>query len=150
MRPQALRKVLRVRRSGYTFAFSFNTALSLTLCLDSSACAQVSAARRELVRELVRARRGDLPLMLDWSRCGSARSKVSHAWLQLAPDQGAISFKPLSCDSSTVSLAFDGTVAECPCMAVDTLVLLPGGMQQAASVEACAAPEAIAEVCSAE
>ena len=100
------------------------------------------------MRELVRARRGDLPLMLDWSRCGSGRSKVSHAWLQLAPDQGAISFKPRNCDSSIVSLAFDGTVAECPCMAVDTLVLLPGGMQQVASVKACAASEAIAEVCS--
>ena len=108
----------------------------------------MSAARRELVRELVRARRGDLPLMLDWSRCGSRRSNVRMAWLQLAPDEGTLSLTPRSCDSGLVSLARDDKVAGCPCMAVDTLVLLPSGMHEAASVGCCAASKAIAEVCS--
>ena len=107
------------------------------------ACVQVFAARREMVRELLHARRSDLPLTLDLRASGSG---VSLGWLRLAPNQGALIVVPRERGGSLMAPTRGGALAEYPRMGVDALVLLPGDVQQAASIRGCEASEASAEV----
>ena len=110
-------------------------------------CAQIAAARRELVRELLRARRSALPLALDWSCPSISGSSASIASLQLAPGAGALTFAPRERDGSLAAPERDYprfAVAGWPCVAIDGLELLPSDVRWVDPVGPC--EPAVAEV----
>ena len=120
-------------------------------------CTQIAAARRELVRELLRGRRSDLPLMLKW-KGSSSRWHITVASLQLAHTQGALKFMPHDIYGSLVSPELEvseqdiipfplrSMVVGHPCVAIDALELLPRDVRWVDRIQTCAASEALAEV----
>ena len=108
-------------------------------------CAQIAAARRELVRDLVRAQRSNLWLMLNWSCPNISGSSTSIASMQLAPSQGALTIVPRE-PGSLVAPERDYprfATAGWPCVAFDALELLPSNVRWVDPVGPCAAASSV-------
>ena len=115
-------------------------------------CTQVAAARHELVRELLRGRRSDLPLMLQWS-CPSlsygGRCYITIASLQLALGQGTLKFAPH--DYRKARMRPEGEpcrwmVTAHPGVINNELEQWPNDVRRFDPVQPCAASEARAKV----
>ena len=115
-------------------------------------CTQVTAARRELVRELLRGRRSDLPLMLVWS-CPrlsyGGKVHITIAALQLALGQGALTFSPCIRNKSLWTPEWESSrwmITGHPRVTLDPQQRTPDDVRWADPVRPYTASEASAEV----